>query len=133
MLNLLNNLCPCCSNKPYAQCCAPIIADPKQAKTVEQLMRSRYTAYTQANIEHIENTMSGNALENFSADSAKQWAISVQWQGLEVHASKTKNKTAIGFVEFTAEFIEDGKLKTMHEYSLFEKIADQWFYVDRRD
>ena len=37
--------CPCGSNKPFKNCCIPFLDRKKYAKTPEQLMRSRFTAF----------------------------------------------------------------------------------------
>ncbi len=66
--------CPCKSEKEYAQCCEPFIIGNQLPNTPEQLMCSRYTAYTQANIDYIVATMKGAALKDFDKASAKQWA-----------------------------------------------------------
>ena len=57
--------CPCGSKKNYADCCQPFIELKKIPETPEQLMRSRYTAYTQANMDYIVRTMRGKAAADF--------------------------------------------------------------------
>ncbi len=76
--------CPCCSGLSYDECCAPLIQQQTPAKTPEQLMRSRYTAYNQANINYIANTMRGKAALGFNPVASKQWATEVKWLGLTV-------------------------------------------------
>src|SRR5262249_12642121 len=48
--------CPCQSGQNLDQCCGPFIAGEAFPETAEQLMRSRYTAYTQANLGYIKKT-----------------------------------------------------------------------------
>ncbi|WP_216614781.1 YchJ family metal-binding protein [Methylomonas sp. ZR1] len=48
-------LCPCGSKLDYAECCGPII-DGAPAPTTEALMRSRYTAFVQRMLDHVERT-----------------------------------------------------------------------------
>jgi len=38
-------LCPCCSGKRLTQCCGPLLAGQQHARTVKQLMRSRFSAF----------------------------------------------------------------------------------------
>ena len=45
--------CPCMSGKAYAECCEPVIKGTRKAATPEELMRSRYSAYAKAEIDHI--------------------------------------------------------------------------------
>ena len=47
-------MCPCCSGKEYSECCEPIIKGTRKAATPAELMRSRYSAYAKAEIDHIE-------------------------------------------------------------------------------
>ena len=120
--------CPCGSNKNHNECCAIYIEDHKNPETPEKLMRSRYTAYTQANIDYITKTMRPPALSHFDSESVRQWAARVQWSGLEVVRSAFDNTK--GSVEFIAHFYEQGKKSCIHEISEFHQINDQWYYVD---
>lgn len=38
--------CPCGSSRSYADCCEPFVTGAAKAQTAEQLMRSRYTAFS---------------------------------------------------------------------------------------
>lgn len=122
------SLCPCCSNQNYAQCCGIYINAFSKPDTPEKLMRSRYTAYTQANIDYIKKTMKSPALNYFDAESAKQWAVAIQWLGLEViNSTIEKGK---GYVEFIAHMKEKNKKKYIHEISEFHQFDGQWYYVN---
>lgn len=120
--------CPCGLNS-YTLCCSLFIDKQHTPETPEQLMRSRYTAYTLANSSYIKNTMTGKALSNFNESEAQKWAKSVFWLGLDVVSSNMENNEC-GFVEFKVRFIERNQLHLMHECSEFHKINNQWFYVD---
>ena len=54
-------LCPCGSNKPYPDCCAPYLANNATARDAEALMRSRYTAYTLLREDYLLATWSFHA------------------------------------------------------------------------
>lgn len=124
-------ICPCGSNLEFNACCGAIISGDKIASTAEQLMRSRYSAYTLANIDYIIVTMRGNAAENFDPVNAKQWAISVKWIGLKVINTKQGlTEDDIGWVEFKARYKENGKMQLIHELSEFHRIDGLWYYVD---
>ena len=47
--------CPCCSGKPFAECCEPVIAGARKATSAEELMRSRYSAYATGAIDWIRS------------------------------------------------------------------------------
>lgn len=121
--------CPCGSKIAYQACCEPYHCDMVLPQTPEALMRSRYTAYVLANIDYIQKTMCGKALENFNALEAKSWAQNVKWLKLKiVHAlTPSENK---GYVEFIARFIDKGQHHHIHEISEFQCISGKWFYVD---
>lgn len=122
-------LCPCCSQTSYEQCCQPYLDGQKTPQTPEQLMRSRYTAYSQANIDYIKKTMTGKPLIHFNDEEAKKWAKQSQWLNLKVIESTTE-QPELGFVEFIATFIDHDRLTTIHERSEFHKKNNHWFYVD---
>lgn len=116
--------CPCGSQLDFAYCCELYLNGEKIPQTAEALMRSRYTAYTQANITYIQNTMCDKASEGFDSLSAKQWAESVEWQGLTVIHATTDQVT------FLAKFESRKKLQVIYERSQFKKINGHWYYVD---
>lgn len=123
-------LCPCKSGKECANCCELFITRINLPETPEQLMRSRYTAYSQANIDYIMSTMKDEALKDFDALSAKQWAESVTWVKLKVIRAYVDSAIPeSGFVEFKAYYRYKKQMHVMHEFSEFKKIDNQWFYI----
>lgn len=123
------SLCPCKSGKNYTVCCEPLIMHTAIAETPEQLMRSRYTAYTQANMDYIVATMKDAALKNFDATSAKQWAESVTWVKLKVlRTGLDADSVELGFVEFKAYYRYKKQMHVMHECSRFQRHGQRWFY-----
>lgn len=92
-------------------------------------MRSRYTAYTQANIDYITHTMTGPALINFNPESVKAWAASVTWLGLTVLQSHHVLNSSKAQVEFIARFKQDNDVELLHEISEFELIKGRWYYI----
>lgn len=123
------SFCPCGSQRTYEQCCGVYIDTEQYPQTPEQLMRSRYSAYSLAKIDYITKTMKGAPLVNFNPQEAKVWAQSITWIGLTVMQSfmETPEK---GFVEFSATFLDRNRLKVIHELSEFNKENDLWFYVN---
>lgn len=92
-------------------------------------MRSRYTAYTKANIDYIAATMHGAAIKNFDFNSAHEFATKTKWIGLKILDSGI-NSDNTEFVKFQAKYKINGKLEKMIEHSLFEKIDNKWYYTD---
>jgi SEC-C motif domain protein len=122
------SLCPCGTANTYENCCSLYLEKQQTPQTPEQLMRSRYTAYSLGKIAYIQNTMKDKALIGFNAAEAEQWAKQVTWLGLEVLAAEPTT-TDVGFVEFKAHFLEHEQVKIIHERSEFHKEHNCWFYV----
>lgn len=124
-------LCLCGSNQPYTTCCEVFINGQTIAPTPEALMRSRYTAYAQSNVDYIAATMKEEAAKDFNAEATKIWAQHTKWLGLEVlQATPVTTETKVGFVEFIAHYIFNNKKENIHEVSEFHQENDRWYYVD---
>ena len=121
--------CPCDPQKLYIDCCEPYLSGKVTPDTPEALMRSRYTAYTMANIAYIKQTMRGTAAVNFQEKEAERWAKKAIWIKLDV-IKVIQEMDGIGFVEFEAFFVEGARLKSIHENSRFRREQGKWFYVD---
>lgn len=121
--------CPCGSQQTYERCCELFIEKKQSPHTPEQLMRSRYTAYSQANIDYIKNTMKGKQLIGFDELESKKWAQEVTWLSLKVINSYLETPEK-GFVEFSVCLMEGNQLKTIHELSEFHLENNVWLYVD---
>ena len=126
------NSCPCGTKRLFSNCCEPYLNGTRIAETPEILMRSRYTAYSLARIDYIVKTIRKIAAENYNADSARTWAMSVTWLGLTVINTSILSENK-GTVTFFARFLDQGIKKYIFEKSDFEKINDEWFYVDGRE
>ncbi|WED42105.1 YchJ family protein [Legionella cardiaca] len=124
------NKCPCGSSSDYATCCGLYINDITTAPTPEALMRSRYTAYSQANIDYIKKTMRGKPLTGFNEIDAVAWAKRVVWLNLRIVKAYLDSTNQVkGYVEFIARFKENNQLLTLHELSEFECDNGTWFYI----
>jgi len=124
-------VCPCGSKSELEKCCGPFLTGKAKPETAEKLMRSRYTAYTQVDLDYLKKTMVPEAREEFDPDSTKEWATGSKWLGLEILA--TEEGTACddkGVVEFIAIYEHKGKKMQHHEISRFRKEGDQWLFVD---
>lgn len=124
------NHCPCGSAHPFATCCEPIINGKMNAPTAEVLMRSRYTAFTLANVDYLLLSHHSSTRPNKERKSIAKWAKSVKWMGLTVlHTEDGDSSNEVGTVEFKALYIENGELSQIHEKSLFQRENEKWVYV----
>ncbi len=124
-------VCPCGSEKNYVACCGRFIENKELPATPEELMRSRYTAYTLVNIPYIEETMTSPAIDDFPADEAREWAKRAKWLKLEIIDTTVAGDE--GTVEFIAHYSEKNKKQRLHEISSFRREHNKWLYVDGQD
>ncbi len=124
---LITNSCLCDSNKPFNQCCEPLLTGSKVAKTAKQLMRSRYTAYALGGHgEYLIATWLPESTNGLSAASLSE--KEQDWLKLEILNSQQKGN--IGRVEFNAYYKdENAGLNVLHEKSTFQRIGGRWYYV----
>ncbi len=123
-------LCPCGSHLNYDECCEPFLRGLAVPMKAEFLMRSRYTAYSLANIDYIQRTMSSKLADSLNVIEASSWAKNVAWLGL--HVIKTDyptNTVTKACVEFEARYAANGEESVIHEISEFYRQKDGWCYV----
>ena len=124
--------CYCCSGKTFSDCCQPFLAEKSKPPTAEALMRSRYSAYSTANINYLLRTTHPSTRKFHEAESIEQWAKSSLWQKLEIISTEGGNeRDKQGIVEFKAYYLDsDSNLQIHHERSNFRKELGKWFFVD---
>ncbi len=121
-------LCPCTSGKPYNSCCGPLLQRNVAAKTVKQLVRSRYCSYALGG--HGEfllvswHPCYARALTTVSLSEKTQ-----NWQGLKILEYQQRGDE--GMVKFEASYLnEDGSTGLHQEISRFVREDGKWFYLD---
>jgi SEC-C motif-containing protein len=132
-------LCPCGGGQ-FASCCGPFIAGAAIAPTAEQLMRSRYSAYTLRDEAYLRATWHASTVP---AGPIVDPDEKLQWLGLEVKSALRLRQRKADLpetqdndtVEFVARFKVGGRAHRLHEVSRFVREPDRlgevrWFYVD---
>ncbi len=123
--------CPCQSGVNFDRCCEPIINGLRQAETAEQLMRARYTAHTQVQMDFIAKTHDPKTKKNVDLKDSRDWAESTKWMGLEIiKTNQGGPDDEFGTVEFKASFETNDGLQFHHELSEFRNRDGAWFYSD---
>ena len=130
MTDPITMLCPCNSQIPYAKCCEPYITGQTLPQTPEQLMRSRYTAFTQADAEYIGKTMCNQALKHYDANATREWALSMKWDYLTILCAPPTGSALTGIVHFKAHYLDNNQPEIIEEWSQFTKIDNQWYYTN---
>jgi len=128
-----SHLCPCGSHKVYSKCCEPFIQGEQIPPTPEALMRSRYSAFTQANTQYIIDTMKGAVAQQFDPEKTRTWTQHVTWLDLQIlQAPLVTDNDTIASVEFIARYRFQEKIEHIHEISEFHRENGRWYYIDGR-
>jgi SEC-C motif-containing protein len=115
------NPCPCGSGIAYTKCCHRFIVAGQLPQSAEELMRSRYTAFTIQNIDYLEKTSSSVALERFCYRETASFAKYAKWRGLCILVTTKTQDPDICLVEFVADYSIHGRASKIHETSRFER------------
>ena len=120
--------CVCTSGKPFERCCQPLLDKTKFAKTPQQLMRSRFSAFALGGYgDYLLETWLPSSAIDLCAGELSQ--TSLNWQSLELVEKSQKGDGAV--VQFKAYFLDqNGVLNIHHEISRFIRASGRWFYVD---
>lgn len=124
-------ICPCGSEKNYTDCCEPVIKGQAQAATAEQLMRARYTAYTQAEMDFLQDSLHPDRREGNDPEGARDWAENSQWHGLEIlETTGGGADDDSGTVEFAANYTYKDEDQRYHEMASFDKVDGVWYFSE---
>ncbi len=122
--------CPCGRLIKYEFCCGAIHNGISKAITAEDLMRSRYVAFTLADGDYLMTSHHSSTRPLSEKRAIVKWAKSVEWIKLEVlNTFKGAKKDTEGRVEFKAYFKTKDKIQFIHENSMFVRENEQWVYL----
>lgn len=126
--------CPCGQGVPapqqrvttYAECCGRFVYhfDDAVAPDAVHLMRSRYSAFVQAQASYLLNTWHSS-----TRPAQLTFDAGVKWLGLEVRDHLVTGEDTAE-VTFVARYRVAGKAVRLHERSRFVREDGRWFYVD---
>ncbi|MGJ9422492.1 YchJ family protein [Aeromicrobium sp. CF3.5] len=118
--------CPCLSGLTYDVCCGPLHAGVARARTAEQLMRSRYSAFATGDPAYLLATWHPTTRpKDLELDET------IRWYRLDIVATTAGTPfDTSGTVEFEAFRKGPGGAGSQHEVSSFVREDGQWFYVD---
>jgi len=123
--------CPCGSGREYSSCCGQYIRGMTKAPTAEALMRSRYSAYVEHEIDYIINTCEQRDNKDIDYKSTRDWSEQSTWLGLKIiSVEKGGSCDNEGVVEFEAVYERGGFKDIHHETAKFKKENDEWLYID---
>lgn len=123
--------CACGSGKEFDECCGPVIAG-KPAPSPEALMRSRYTAFTLGDLDHIERTNTENALAGFNRVDLEASLPGTEWTGLEILDTEGGQEgDDKGKVKFSFRYRSGGRDFSQLEVASFQRVDGEWRYDER--
>ncbi|MFJ9930732.1 YchJ family protein [Streptomyces misionensis] len=114
--------CPCGLPQSYDACCGRFHSGAASAPTAESLMRSRYCAFVEGDVEYLLRTWHPRTRpERLDLDPR------MRWTGLEIlDADGGSAFHTTGTVTFRASY----RGGSLHERSRFERMDGAWVYVD---
>jgi len=124
--------CPCHSTKEYSECCAPFHQGTLPA-TAEQLMRSRFCAYSMGNVDYILETTHPKHVDQKLPIQERRAQIEAfysqtAFDGLEI--LEHLDTLPFAYVTFQATLKQGEYDVSFTEKSRFEKIEGKWYYLD---
>ena len=119
--------CPCGSRDTLDACCKTYLDGTRRADTPEQLVRSRYTAYSLGGYgDFLLRTWFPVTAKGLTA--AELSIVTQHWTGLEIRRSGVDGNA--GWVEFCATYgSAAGVSSSLHEKSVFSRVAGSWLYI----
>ena len=123
--------CPCGSPQAYDECCRPVIQGERPAATAEELMRARYSAYTQVEMDFLFESLHPDRRDDSDRDGGRDWAENSDWHGLEILEKQDGGpEDDTGMVEFVASYTYEGKTKNYQEEARFDKVDGNWYFTE---
>lgn len=119
--------CPCGSGHRYDSCCGRLHRGDARATTAEQLMRSRFSAFSVGDADYLRSTwQAANRPSRVRFDPGHVWVrLDI------VDTSGGGPLDTEGIVEFDAHYEHDGVAGVLHERSAFTREDGAWSYVGR--
>ena len=125
--------CPC-GGECYATCCEPFHLGTARPETAEQLMRSRYSAFSRNLIDYLIETHPSPEPMAERRQALKASNRGVRWTRLRISASEAGGSADLsGTVTFEAHYRQSGQTHVLRECSRFGRegavAGGRWLYL----
>ena len=125
--------CPCGGDR-YATCCELFHLGTARPETAEQLMRSRYSAFSRNLIDYLIETHLSPAPIAERRKALKASNRGVRWTRLRISASEAGGPADLsGTVTFEAHYRQSGQTHVLRECSRFGRegavAGGRWLYL----
>ncbi|GAA2423200.1 YchJ family metal-binding protein [Actinomadura vinacea] len=118
--------CSCGLPSAYGECCGRLHRGETQAKTAEQLMRSRYSAFAVQDSAYLLKSWHPT-----TRPPAVGFEDDLRWDGLEILGTSDGSPFHTkGTVEFRAHYTQGGRKGQLHELSTFTRHDGAWVYLN---
>ena len=125
--------CPCGSGSAFDACCAPFLSGDAVPETAEQLLRSRYTAFTRKNTDYVLNTTHPDQVKKLDIEAVAAWAENATWKALEIYrVDKGAKGDDEAWIDFIARYDEEGEEIEHSERAHFVKHEGRWVFDHQR-
>lgn len=125
---VLDDGCPCGSGALFGACCGPVLDGARPARTAEELMRSRYTAFVRGDVGHLVRSWHPRTRPAEVDPGERSWT---RLEILRTEAGGPEDDE--GVVEFRAHYARPGRPGgdgVQHEVSRFVRRGGRWVYLD---
>ena len=120
--------CPCYSGEPYTFCCQPFHEGKKFPQTAEQLMRSRYAAYSLSLTNYIMDTTHPDS-PYYQLNRVKWRSEIKEFSNNTVFTGLTILQKTEDTVTFHAQLEQNGQDASFLEQSKFGLVNGRWMYI----
>jgi SEC-C motif-containing protein len=99
------------------------------AATAEELMRSRYTAFTRGDVDWIMASHHPDTVDEVDRDEVEQWSTQSEWLGLRIRSTEDGGpEDETGIVEFRARYRVNGQTIDHNERAEFLRLDGKWLF-----
>lgn len=118
-------LCPCGRGSSYGDCCERVHLSHSSARTAEELMRSRYSAYALGKVDFLVQSHHPRTRSKKLKKDITDWINEVEFEFLEVLEVEPDSVTfLVGFQT------PSGQSQIRQEHSRFVQEKGLWYYLD---
>ena len=123
--------CHCGKGESFKTCCGPFLAREKKASSADELMRTRYSAFVEGDIDYIMDTHDPDTVGQIDRDSTEAWAKESDWISMEIlDTERGEGEDNFGRVDFCATYKLKGSKVEHRESATFRQHNGVWMFTD---
>jgi SEC-C motif-containing protein len=127
----MSRRCPCGHKLDFSACCGPYLSGAADPPTAAALMRSRYTAYLEGNVDYLITTTAPESRASLDREALRTYCSTLRGVSLKItETTRGGPRDDTGFVTFEATLKSNNKKFVQRERSRFAREHGRWVYVD---